>query len=279
MKKLQTGLKTKEGKIKASMNATKHGLSSQSICLAHEDDQEYQAHRESVYAAFPIKVPAQAFVVEGLVKDLWILQRNARLMAQMMDAERNKPITCSEIERQIGNIKMNGKALFDIMKMSEVYEKDEVVLNYEQSQRVIEGIKLWRLRHQNQEGQASQVISLEKLMTYLNADQRAMISRLGSQDLRSIDALLNGFEQDALRFMKENTKAGWIVGAIQAILARRVMAIQVNPDYQRHIVRVERSRDKQYDRYQELNDEYIDGLTDVASQPLINMEAQDVVSR
>jgi hypothetical protein len=165
------------------------------------------------------------------------------------------------------------------MKTSEVYEKDEVVLNYEQSQRVIEGIKLWRLRHQNQVDQASQVISLEKLMTYLNADQCAMISRLGSQDLRSIDALLNGFEQDALRFMKENTKAGWIVGAIQAILARRVMAIQVNPDYQRHIIRVERSRDKQYDRYQELNDEYIDGLTDVASQPLINMEAQDVVSR
>ncbi len=279
MKNLQTGPKTKEGKMKASMNATKHGLSSQNICLSHENAQDYQAHRESVYAAFPIKAPAQAFVVEGLVKDLWILQRNARLMAQMMDAERNKPITCSEIECQIGNIKMNGKAVFDIMKMSEVYEKDEVVLNYEQCQRVIEGIKLWRLRHLNQVDQASQVISLEKLMTYLNADQRAMISRLGSQDLRSIDALLNGFEQDALRFMKENTKAGWIVGAIQAIMARRVMAIQVNPDYQRHIVRVERSRDKQYDRYQELNDEYIDGLTDVASQPLINMEAQDVVSR
>jgi hypothetical protein len=279
MKQKKTGPISDEGKARSSMNATKHGLSSQKICLSHEDAEEYQAHRESVCAAFPIKVPAQAFVVEGLVKDLWILQRNARLMAQMMDAERNKPITCLEIERQIGNIKMNGKSLFDIMKISEVYEKDQLVLNYEQCQRVIEGIRLWRLRYLNQVDQAGQVISLEKIMTYLSPDQCAMISRLGSQDLRSIDALLNGFEQDALRFMKENTKAGWIAGAIQAILAQRVMAIQVNPDYQRHIVRVERSRDKQYDRYQELNDEYINGLTDVASQSLINMEAQDVVSR
>jgi len=275
----QTGPKTKEGKLKASMNATKHGLSSQSICLAHEDAQEYQAHRESVYAAFPIKVPAQAFVVEGLVKDLWILQRNARLMTNMMDAERNKPITCLEIERQIGNIKINGKTVFDIMKISEVYEKDEVVLHYEQCQRTLEGIQLWRMRQVSQVNQVSQGISLEKLLTYLSPDQRAMISRLSAEDLRSIDAQLNGFEQDALRFMKENTKAGWIVGAIQAILAQRVMAIQVNPDYQRHIVRLERSRDKQYSQYQELNDEYIDGLTDVASQRLINMEAQDVVSR
>lgn len=279
MKQKKTGPISDEGKARSSMNATKHGLSSQKICLSHEDAEEYQAHRESVYAALPIKAPAQAFVVEGLVKDLWILQRNVVLIAQMMDAERNKPITCLEIERQIGNIKINGKALFDIMKMSEVYEKDEMVRNYEQCQRVIEGIKLWRLRQVNELDQVSQVISLEKLLTYLSSDQCVMISRLGSQDLRSIDALLNGFEQDALRFMKENTKAGWIAGAIQAILAQRVMAIQVNPDYQRHIVRVERSRDKQYDRYQELNDEYIDGLTDVASQPLINMEAQDVVSR
>lgn len=279
MKQKQTGPISDEGKARSSMNATKHGLSSQNIFLSYEDAQEYQAHRESVYAAFPIKVPAQAFVVEGLVKDLWILQRNARLMAQMMDAERNKPITCLELERQIGNIKINGKSLFDIMKISEVYEKDQLVLNYEECQRVIEGIRLWRLRYLNQKDQADQVISLEKLMTYLSPDQCAMISRLGSQDFRSIDALLNGSEQDALRFMKENTRAGWIAGAIQAILAQRVMAIQVNPDYQRHIVRVERSRDKQYDRYQELNEEYIDGLTDVASQPLINMKVQDVVSR
>jgi hypothetical protein len=279
MKKLQTGPKTKEGKIKASMNATKHGLSSQSSCLAHEDAQEYQAHRESVYEAYPIKVPAQAFVVEGLVKDLWILQRNAKLMAKMMDAERNKPITYLEIERQIGNIKIDGKSLFNIMKISEVYEKDEVVLHYEQCQRAIEGIQLWRRRHVSHINQGSPVISLNKLLTYLSPDQRVMISRLSAQDLRSIDAQLNGFEQDALRFMKENTKAGWIVGAIQAILAQRVMAIQVNPDYQRHIVRLERSRDKQYSQYQELNDEYIDGLTDVAPQQFMNIEAQDVVSR
>ncbi len=206
MKQKQTGPISDEGRARSSMNAIKHGLGSQNICLSHENAQEYQAHCEAIYAAFPIKAPAQAFVVEGLVKDLWILQRNTKLMAQMMDAERSKPITCLEIERQIGNIKINGKTVFDIMKMSEVYEKDEVVLNYEQSQQVIAGVRLWRQQ------QLAQVVSLEQILTYLSPDQRTMISRVGSQDLRGIDAQLNSFEQDALRFIKENTRAGWIVG-------------------------------------------------------------------
>ncbi len=273
MKHKQTGPIRDEGKARSSMNATKHGLGSQSICLSHENIHEYQSHHDAVHQAFPVNVPAQAFVVESLVRDMWLLQRNNRIMSQMINAERSKPITCLEIEHQIGNIKMNGKPIFDIMKMSEVYQKEDVVLNFEQSQRVLEGVRLWRLR------QVGQVVSLEQILTYLSPDQRTMILTLSPEDIRGIDAQMNGFERDAFQFMNENPKAGWIVGAIEAIQAKRIMAIQVNQDYQRHITRLERSIERQQIRYKELNEEYIDGLTDVTFDRSLSVNAQDVVLR
>lgn len=273
MKQKKTGPISDEGKARSSMNATKHGLGSQSICLSHENIHEYKSHHDRVYEAFPVKVPAQAFVVESLVRDMWLLQRNNRIMSQMINAERNKPITCLEIEHQIGNIKMNGKPIFDIMKMSEVYEKEDVVLNFEQSQRVIEGVRLWRLR------QVGQVVSWEQILTYLSPDQRTMVSSLSPEYIRRIDAQMNGFERDALRFMNENPKAGWIVSAIEAIQAKRIMTIQVNQDYQRYITRLERSIERQQSHYKELNEGYIDGLKDVAFDRPLSVNAQDVVLR
>jgi hypothetical protein len=269
----QTGPKTNQGKAISSRNSLSHGLSSRAILLPWEDELDYERHRAKVKASYPVDVTAQEAVVESIVQLQWFLERNLILMNRLMVAEQGKPITEAEINHEIGGIKVNGKSLFDIMHIGRVYERDAKVIEYEQCEKILLGIKLWRLR------QAGQDVALEKIYKHLSSDQQVIMQTINSNDFVSIDRELGQFEKDALDYIKNHPHCGWILRAIEAIQNKRVMAIQTNQDYQRHHVRQERLLEKACKYYFELRTSHIDQLQDVAPKNFVGVEAEDVIAR
>jgi len=269
----QTGPKTAKGKSISSRNSLKHGLGSQAILLPWESEHDYEKHRAEVREAYPVNVPAQADAVESIAQLQWKKERNQILMNRMMVAEQNKPITELEIDREIGNVKVNRKSLFDIMNIGAVYVKDAKVLEYEQSEQVLKGIQLWRLL------QAGEDVALEEIYAYLSPAQRTIMSTINSNDFIAIDREFNQFEKDASAYIEGHPECGWILHAIESIKTKRIVSVLTHPEFQRHNARLERSLEKEYDRYDKLSRGYIDGLPDVSKKNHSLMDAQDVISR
>ena len=70
-----TGPRTLEGKRRSSLNATRHGLTSQVVVLPHEDMQAYQAfHQEALKLWAPLGIHEQR-LVQRLVDTDWRLNR------------------------------------------------------------------------------------------------------------------------------------------------------------------------------------------------------------
>ena len=269
----QTGPVTTKGKAQSAKNAMKHGLGSRSILLPGESELDYAKHRMKVLASYPVNTPAQEPIVETIVQLQWFQQRNVRLLNNIMVFEQSKPITELEIEREIGGVKVGGKSLFNIMNMSSVYVKDNNVLKYEQCEKVLLGIQSWRLF------QAGEDINLEEIYAYLSQDQRTIMQTINSNDFISIDRELSQFEKDALIYIENNQTCGWILGAIEKIQATRVMNVLTDQGYQRHKIHQERSLEKAYKYYSDLETRYINQLPDVSPKNYSTVDAHDVISR
>ncbi len=74
-----TGPKTPEGKAASSRNATRHGLASAFIVLAHEDHNEFNQLLADLHKEHQPANLHQATLVEQLAKSQWLLARAQRL--------------------------------------------------------------------------------------------------------------------------------------------------------------------------------------------------------
>jgi hypothetical protein len=107
-----TGPRTPEGKQRASLNATRHGLTSQVVVLPYEDMQAYQAlHQEMVKLWAPVGINEQR-LVQRLVDTDWRLNRCPSLEHSLFagghasagplpeDPDLNAALACANVVRE-----------------------------------------------------------------------------------------------------------------------------------------------------------------------------------
>ncbi len=81
-----TGPRTLEGKLAASRNALRHGLSSNAALLLDEDPAEFDHFRQSLHDALHPACPLEAALVERIVLAAWRLRRASRFEAGLLDS-------------------------------------------------------------------------------------------------------------------------------------------------------------------------------------------------
>jgi len=82
-----TGPRTSEGKQRSSLNALRHGVTSQAIVLPSEDPETYQRHLQSFIDEYKPKGPTEAHFVETLADTTWRLKRVAAFEARLMTGD------------------------------------------------------------------------------------------------------------------------------------------------------------------------------------------------
>src|SRR5437016_1484439 len=82
--KYSTGPKSHAGKKKSSMNALRHGLTSQVVVMPTEDLQAYQRHLASFNDEYNPEGATEAHLVQALADASWRLNRVATLETNLL---------------------------------------------------------------------------------------------------------------------------------------------------------------------------------------------------
>ena len=79
-----TGHKTEAGKQRSSLNALRHGLTSQVVVMPGEDLLAYKRHVESFNDEYSPKGPTEAHLVQALADTSWRLSRVAAIESNIL---------------------------------------------------------------------------------------------------------------------------------------------------------------------------------------------------
>jgi hypothetical protein len=79
-----TGPKTEAGKQRSSLNALRHGLTSQVVVMAGEDLRAYRRHTESFVEEYCPKGPTESHLVQSLADTSWRLNRAAAIESNIL---------------------------------------------------------------------------------------------------------------------------------------------------------------------------------------------------
>lgn len=82
---LSTGPRTPEGKRKSSRNAMKHGLLSEQILLDHDEADEFDALKESLYADLQPVGALEEVLVDRIIVSVWFQRRALQAEAALME--------------------------------------------------------------------------------------------------------------------------------------------------------------------------------------------------
>src|SRR5580658_81937 len=96
-----TGPKTETGKQRSSLNALRHGLTSQIVVMPFEDLQAYQAHLKSFTDEFHPQGAAEANLVQSLADSSWRLNRVAALETNVLMLGLATPSPLAEAPPQV----------------------------------------------------------------------------------------------------------------------------------------------------------------------------------
>ena len=113
-----TGPRTDAGKQRSSLNATKHGLTAQTVVLPSEDPAQYEAHRAQFFDEYQPATPTETQLVQELVDTSWRLNRIPLLEAGLIARAENPPNEQARIDfdivdahRLIAGINLQGARL------------------------------------------------------------------------------------------------------------------------------------------------------------------------
>lgn len=96
------GVKTEEGKAVSRMNATKHGLLSQEICLKDEDPEEFKKFRDDINNCLAPENALQNMLAEIIVNNGWKLKRMGKIENKTMKLSEDKGE--DEMQMYLGSI-------------------------------------------------------------------------------------------------------------------------------------------------------------------------------
>jgi hypothetical protein len=83
---LSTGPRTEAGKLRSSLNALRHGLTSRTLVLPTEDPADYAAHLQRFIQQFQPSGPLEEQLVQSLADTTWRLNRIPALEAGLLSA-------------------------------------------------------------------------------------------------------------------------------------------------------------------------------------------------
>ena len=113
-----TGPRTDAGKQRSSLNATKHGLTAQTVVLPSEDPTQYEAHRAQFFDEYQPATPTETQLVQELVDTAWRLNRIPLLETGLIARAENPPNDQARIDfdivdahRLIAGINLQGARL------------------------------------------------------------------------------------------------------------------------------------------------------------------------
>jgi hypothetical protein len=98
---LSTGPRTAAGKQRSSLNATTHGLTSQSPVLANEDPAAYQGHCRQLIDEYQPATPTEKQLTQELADTAWRLNRIPLLEAALLERAANPPTDQAAIDFDI----------------------------------------------------------------------------------------------------------------------------------------------------------------------------------
>jgi hypothetical protein len=99
---LSTGPKTEAGKKRSSLNALRHGLTSQIVVMPTEDLQAYQRHIKSFTDEYHPKGATEAHLVQALADTSWRQNRVVALEANLLTlAAANQPDPFADAPAQV----------------------------------------------------------------------------------------------------------------------------------------------------------------------------------
>ncbi len=87
-----TGPRTKEGKRKSSLNSLRHGLTSQTVVLPHEDAEAYALLRTTVFSDLAPKGIAEEILAQTIADTQWRLERARNMETNLISLAAYEPI-------------------------------------------------------------------------------------------------------------------------------------------------------------------------------------------
>src|ERR1051325_2713102 len=88
-----TGPRTEDGKLRASRNAVRHGLTAETVVEPMEDPEDYMAFEQAVAASYDAETAVERELVLRLASLLWRLRRTALIETGLLQlATENPPI-------------------------------------------------------------------------------------------------------------------------------------------------------------------------------------------
>ena len=124
--KHSTGPKTKAGKTRSSLNALRHGLTSQIVVMPNEDLEAYQSNLKSFTDEYSPKGATEAQLVQALADASWRLNRVAALEATLLTLAAD-PGQIADAMALLAAIESQSKALANLslhsQRLSRQFEK------------------------------------------------------------------------------------------------------------------------------------------------------------
>ena len=106
-----TGPRTEEGKRRSRQNAVRHGLTAETVVIALEDIQDYQAFEAAVIADYDARTAVERELVLRLASLLWRIRRATaietdllQIQAEILDDGRRKIETANEAEQKLHSV-------------------------------------------------------------------------------------------------------------------------------------------------------------------------------
>ena len=106
-----TGPRTEEGKRRSRQNAVRHGLTAETVVVALEDIQDYQAFEAAVIADYDARTAVERELVLRLASLLWRIRRATaietdllEIQAEILDDRRYEFESGSEAEQKLPSV-------------------------------------------------------------------------------------------------------------------------------------------------------------------------------
>jgi hypothetical protein len=99
-----TGPRTEEGKLRASRNAVRHGLTAETVVEAMEDPEDYTAFEQAVTADYDAETAVERELVLRLASLLWRLRRTTLIESGLLQLAAENPPVESEKSPQTKSI-------------------------------------------------------------------------------------------------------------------------------------------------------------------------------
>jgi hypothetical protein len=106
-----TGPNTENGKRRSRHNAVRHGLTAETVIVALEDIQDYQAFEASVVADYDARTAVERELVLRLASLLWRIRRATaietdllQIQAEILHERRSAIETVSEVEQKLSGL-------------------------------------------------------------------------------------------------------------------------------------------------------------------------------